>query len=60
MVVVEEEGDWSCCTAMTFDAMLACCTAVKMEGEKPPETSVPKPTYTHSTEKDSVNMNPTT
>ena len=30
--------------AMTFEHMLACWTAVRIEGEKPPETSVPIPT----------------
>jgi len=33
------------CIDTTFDAMEACCIAVRMEGEKPPETSVPRPTY---------------
>jgi hypothetical protein len=28
----------------TLDAMLACWRAVRIEGEKPPETSVPRPT----------------
>lgn len=29
---------------LTLEAMLACCIAVRIEGEKPPETSVPNPT----------------
>lgn len=29
---------------LTLEAMLACWMAVRIEGEKPPETSVPRPT----------------
>lgn len=31
--------------AMILDAMLACWMAVRIEGENPPETSVPRPTF---------------
>jgi hypothetical protein len=29
----------------TLEAIEACWIAVRMDGEKPPETSVPRPTY---------------
>jgi hypothetical protein len=32
------------CIDKIFDAMEACCIALRMEGENPPETSVPRPT----------------
>lgn len=32
-------------SAIIFEHMLACCIAVSIEVEYPPETSVPRPTW---------------
>jgi hypothetical protein len=42
VMVVE---DVEACIDKIFDAIEVCCITVRIEGENPPEKSVPRPTY---------------